>query len=121
MPVTDIRLMAAEVSAAGNPSGPWVSTATGALQDPDPVVRLSAAQLLLAHGPDPTAALATLNRALSDPNPALRLVGARALEQIPRNVLGTDVASLRRLLRDADPRVRIVAAAALLKLAGGVE
>lgn len=120
-PVSDIRLMAAEGSAAGNPSGGWVSIATGALQDPDPLARLRAAQLLIEHGPDPTAALATLNRALADTNPALRLAASRAFEQIPRDVLATDVASLRRLLRDADPRVRIVAAAAVLKLAGGVE
>jgi HEAT repeat protein len=120
-PVTDIRLMAASASAAGNPSGAWVSTATGALQDADPLVRLSAAQLLLINGADPAAALAALHNALSDQNPALRLAATRAMDQVPRAVIGTDVAALRRLLRDADPRVRIVAATAVLKLAGGVE
>jgi HEAT repeat protein len=120
-PVADIRLMAAEGAAAGNPSGSWVSTATDVLKDPDPLARLRAAQLLVEHGPDPAAALAILNRALSDPNPALRLAAARTLEDIPREALGADIPSLRKLLRDADPRVRIVAAAALLRLAGGVE
>lgn len=120
-PVTDIRLMAAEGAAAASPTGPWVATATTALQDPDPLARLTAAQLLLAHGADPTAALATLNQAMSDPNPALRLAATRAFEQVPRDALGTDIASLRRLLRDGDPRVRIVASAALLRLSGGVE
>jgi HEAT repeat protein len=120
-PVADIRLMAAEGAAAGNPSGSWVSTATDVLKDPDPLARLRAAQLLVEHGPDPAAALAILNRALSDPNPALRLAAARTLEEIPREALGADIPSLRKLLRDADPRVRIVAAAALLRLAGGVE
>lgn len=120
-PVADIRLMAAGVSAQNNPTGAWVSTATGALDDPDPGVRLSAAQLLLAHGADPTAATAALNRALSDPNPALRLLATRAVADTPPEVLAGDVPSLRRLLRDSDPRVQIVAAGVLLKVAGGVD
>lgn len=119
-PVTDIRLLALGASAAGNPSGPWVAIATTALQDPDPAVRLKAAQLLVAHGPDPAAGLAVLNSNLSDPNPALRLMAAGALEVLPREALAGDLASLRRLLRDADPRVRINAAGALLRIAGGV-
>jgi HEAT repeat protein len=120
-PVADIRLMAAGVSAANNPTGAWVSTATGALDDPDPGVRLSAAQLLLTHGADPTAAAATLNRALSDPNPALRLLATRAVADTPLEGLASDIPSLRRLLRDPDARVQIVAAGVLLKLAGGVD
>jgi HEAT repeat protein len=120
-PVADIRLMAAGVAAANNPTGAWVSTATGALDDPDPGVRLSAAQLLLAHGADRTAAAAALNRALSDPNPALRLLATRAVADTPLEALAGDIPSLRRLLRDADPRVQILAAGVLLKLAGGVD
>ncbi len=119
-PVSDIRLMAAEGSAAGNPTGAWVATATSALGDPDPLARLSAARLLVAHAADPAAGLAVLNAALLDPNPALRYAAARGIEDLPREILGTDVPTLRRLLRDGDPRVRIGAAAALLKLAGGV-
>lgn len=119
-PVTDIRLMAAEASAAGNPSGAWAATATTALQDADPAVRLTAARLLIAHGADPTAALAALNQAASDGNPALRLMAVRALEQVPADRLANDLPSLRRLLRDSDPHVRIAAASALLRLAGGV-
>jgi HEAT repeat protein len=82
---------------------------------------LSAAQLLLAHGADRTAAAAALNRALADPNPALRLLATRALADTPPLALAGDVPSLRRLLRDADPRVQIVAAGVLLKLAGGID
>lgn len=119
-PVTDIRLMAAEASAAGNPSGAWAATATTALQDADPAVRLTAARLLIAHGADPTAALAALNQAVSDGNPALRLMAVRTLEQVPVDRLANDLPSLRRLLRDSDPHVRIAAASALLRLAGGV-
>jgi HEAT repeat protein len=120
-PVADIRLMAAGVSAPNNPTGAWVSTATGALDDPDPGVRLSAAQLLLAHAADRTAAAAALNRALADPNPALRLLATRAVADTPPEALAGDVSSLRRLLRDSDPRVQIVAAGVLLKLAGGID
>jgi HEAT repeat protein len=120
-PVADIRLMAAGVSAPNNPTGAWVSTATGALEDPDPGVRLSAAQLLLTHGADRTAAAAALNRALADPNPALRLLATRAVADTPTEVLAGDVPSLRRLLRDSDSRVQIVAASVLLKLAGGID
>jgi HEAT repeat protein len=120
-PVADIRLMAAGVSAPNNPTGAWVSTATGALDDPDPGVRLSAAQLLLAHAADRTAAAAALNRALADPNPALRLLATRAVADTPPEALAGDIPSLRRLLRDSDPRVQIVAAGVLLKLAGGID
>jgi HEAT repeat protein len=119
-PVADLRLMAAGVSAPNNPTGAWVSTATAALEDPDPGVRLSAAQLLLAHGADRTAAAAVLNRALADANPALRLLATRAAADAPAEALAGDVASLRRLLRDTDPRVQIVAAGVLLKLSGGI-
>jgi HEAT repeat protein len=82
-------------------------------------VRLSAAQLILAHGTDRTAAAAVLNQALADPNPALRLLATRAVADAPPEALAGDVASLRRLLRDSDPRVQIVAAAVLLKISGG--
>ncbi len=119
-PVADIRLMAAEVAAPGNPAGAWVGTATGVLNDVDPLARLSAARLLVAHAADPAAGLAVLNAALADPNPALRLAAVRAVETFPREILGNDVPTLRRLLRDPDPRVRILAAGALLTLAGGV-
>jgi HEAT repeat protein len=120
-PVTDIRLMAAQASASANPSGPWTAVATAALQDADPIARLTAAQMLVAHGSDPAAALATLNEALADPNPALRLIAARAVEDMPRQLLGTGIPRLRGLLRDQDPRVRITAAGALLRLAGGID
>ena len=120
-PVTDIRLMAAQASAQGNPSGPWTTVATAALQDPDPIARLTAAQLLIEHGADPAAALATVHQSLEDPNPALRLVAVRTVQNVPPQALATDIPSLRALLRDTDPRLRIAAAGALLRLAGGIE
>ena len=120
-PVSDIRLMLAETTAEGNPDGTWVSTATAALQDPDPLARVSAAKLLLKHAADPAAAMAALGQALSDANPAMRLVASQALADVPRPLLGTDLPTLRRLLRDPSAQVKIAAAGAVLKLAGGVD
>ena len=55
-PVGDLRLIAVEAGASANPSGQWVGVATGVLQDPDPLVRLRAAELLLQYAADPGAA-----------------------------------------------------------------
>jgi vesicle coat complex subunit len=65
--------------------------------------------------------MATLGQALGDANPAMRLVASRALAEVPRPLLGSDLPTLRRLLRDSSPQVKIAAAGALLKLAGGVD
>ena len=120
-PVADIRMMAAEVAAPGAPSGAWVAAATAALQDPDPMARLGAADLLMRYAADPAAGKAVLDQALADPNPAMRLVAARALAEIPPAVLGTDIVQLRRLLRDTDAQIRIAAAGSLLRLTGGID
>jgi HEAT repeat protein len=120
-PVADIRMMAAEVAAPGNPSGAWVAAATAALQDPDPMARLGAADLLMKYAADPTAGKAVLDSALADPNPAMRLAAALTLDEISPAVLGTDIAQLRRLLRDSDAQVRTSAAGSLLRLTGGVD
>jgi HEAT repeat protein len=120
-PVADIRMMAAEVAAPGNPSGAWVAAATAALQDPDPMARLGAAELLMKYAADPAPGKAVLDQALADPNPAMRLAAALTLDEIPPGVLGTDVAQLRRLLRDPDAQVRIAAAGSLLRLTGGID
>lgn len=120
-PLADVRLMLAELAAPSNATGPWVATATKALDDPDPLVRLSAAQLLVKYAADPSAGLAAIAAGLADTNPAMRLATSRGLEEIPTALLGTDLPALRRWLRDATPQVRIAAAAALLRLAGGIE
>jgi HEAT repeat protein len=120
-PVADVRLMLAEIAAPQNPDGAWVATAVKALQDPDPLVRLSAAELVVKYAADPRPGLAVLTGALSDPNPAMRLAASRELDEIPNHLMGNDLPALRRWLRDATPQVRIAAAAALLRLAGGIE
>jgi HEAT repeat protein len=120
-PVADIRMMAAEVAAPGNPSGAWVAAATAALQDPDPMARLGAADLLMRYAAEPTAGKAVLDHALADANPAMRLAAARTLDEIPPALLGTDIAQLRRLLRDTDAQIRIAAAGSLLRLTGGID
>jgi len=120
-PVLDIRLMVVEGSAAGNPAGAWVGVATAALQDPDPLVKLDAATMLVKYAADPKPGYAVLAGALTDPNPAMRFAASRELDEVPPAVLATDVGGLRRLLRDAAPLIRVSAASALLRLAGGVE
>jgi HEAT repeat protein len=120
-PLADVRLMLAEIAAPQNPAGTWVASATKALEDPDPLVRLSAAELLVKYAADPAPGLLVLTGALADPNPAMRVAASWTVEEIPIQLLGNDLPSLRRWLRDATPQVRIAAAAALLRLAGGVE
>jgi len=119
-PVGDLRLIAVEAGAAGNPTGPWVGVATGVLQDPDPLVRLRAAELLLQHAADPGAAGEVFAQALGDTNPAMRYAAAQRLDHLPAAALERDMATLRRLLRDASPLVQIEAAGGLLRVAGAL-
>jgi HEAT repeat protein len=89
------------------------------LQDPDPLVRLRAAELLLQHAADPGNAGAVLAQALADTNPAMRSAAAQRLENLPVNALERDVPTLRKLLRDKQPEVQLEAAAGLLRITGG--
>jgi HEAT repeat protein len=120
-PIADVRMMLAEAAAPQNPSGAWVATATAAMNDADPLVRLNAAALVVKYSADPKPGLAVLDSALADPNPALRLAAADRLDEVPVALLGNDLPSLRKWLRDPSPEVRMAAAAALLRLAGGIE
>src|SRR5258708_8024602 len=88
-PVADIRMMAAEVAAPGNPSGAWVAAATAALRDADPMARLGAAELLMKYAADPAAGKTVLDQALADPNPAMRLAAPPARHEIPPAVFRT--------------------------------
>ena len=119
-PVGDLRLLAVEASAAGNPTGAWVSVATGVLTDPDPLVRLQAAELLMQHAANPGNARDVLFSALGDANPAMRTAAARSLERIPAAALENDLGALRRLLRDPSPLVQLEAAAGLLRVSGAM-
>ena len=117
-PVGDLRLLAVEAGAAGNPTGAWVGVATGVLQDPDPLVRLRAAELLLQHAAEPGAARDVFAQALGDTNPAMRFAAARRLDNIPAAALEGDLATLRKLLRDSSPLVQLAAAGGILRIAG---
>jgi len=120
-PVGDLRLLAVEASAAGNPTGAWVGVASGVLNDPDPLVRLQAAELLLQHAADPGKAREVLFSALGDSNPAMRTAAAQSLERIPAVALENDLGVLRKLLRDPSPLVQLEAAAGLLRVSGAME
>ena len=119
-PVGDLRLIAVEGSAPGDPTGPWVAIATGVLNDPDPLVRLRAAELLLQHAANPGSAREVFAQALSDTNPAMRYAAAERLDRLPGAALEQDLPSLRRLLRDSLPEVQIEAAAGILRVAGAL-
>ena len=119
-PVGDLRLMAVEAGAAGNPTGSWVAVATGVLQDPDPLVRLRAAELLLQHAADPGTAGEVFAQALGDTNPAMRYAAAQRLDRLPAAALERDLTTLRKLLRDASPLVQLEAAGGILRIAGAL-
>jgi len=120
-PVGDLRLLAVEGTAPGNPTGPWTAIAAGVLQDPDPLVKLRAAQLLLQHAAEPGAARDTLAQALADSNPATRSAAAQLLDSIPARALDQDLPGLRKLLRDPVPLVRVEAAAGILRISGAIQ
>jgi HEAT repeat protein len=116
-PVGDLRLIAARTAARENPQGPWAGTVEGLLTDPDPLLRLKAARLLLESGRPSPAASAALTAALADQSPALRTEAARLLRETGRQQPAAgDPGSLRRLLRDRLPDVQIEAARGLLGL-----
>jgi HEAT repeats len=119
-PVGDLRLIAVEAGASANPSGQWVGVATGVLQDPDPLVRLRAAELLLQYAADPGAAAEVFAQALGDTNPAMRHAAAQRLDRLPAGALERDLPALRKLLRDPSPLVQLEAAAGILRVAGAI-
>jgi HEAT repeat protein len=113
-PMGDMRLFAAEAEAATNPSGRWTGIAQGLLRDPDPLVRLNAAELLVTRSTDPDAARAILT-ALADANPGVRAQAARILPVAAARG-AVEVAALRALLRDPLPDVRLGAARSILAI-----
>lgn len=110
-PVPDYRLIAARSSAARNPQGDWAVTAEALLRDPDPAIRLRAAELLLAHGRFESVE-GMLSAALNEPAAPVRTVAARLLARVPHDERG--LALIRRMLRDSLPEVRLEAARALV-------
>lgn len=114
-PVGDLRLLAAQANAATGIDDTWVGPATGLLQDPDPMVRLNAAELLLKNGRNTEAAAAAIELALNDPSPGLRSLAAQRAPLVAATLTGSeDLATLRRMLRDALADIRLAAATGLL-------
>jgi len=113
-PVGELRLQAAHAAARQNPQGAWAGSAEGLLKDPDPMLRLKAARVLLEFGRQSEALTAALTAALSDDTPAIRTDAARLLREVSQRQPGVEnTAYLRRLLRDPVPDVQIEAARAL--------
>lgn len=113
-PIGDMRLFAVAAQADKNADGAWISIVEALLQDPDPLLRVRAAELLIRRAGDPASGRAALLTALSDPNPAVRSEAAALLpELVDRG--RPDLALFRRLLRDPLPETRIAAARALLR------
>jgi HEAT repeat protein len=112
--IPDTQIMAAR--AWEGRQGPWVGAVRALLDNPDGLIRLSAARAIAPVDPD--AARRVLGTALSDANPVIRYESAKALAEVPDlRLTGEDLASLRARLRDGDPAVRASAAAAVLRLA----
>lgn len=113
-PIGDMRLFAVAAQADKNADGAWISIVEALLQDPDPLLRVRAAEVLIRRAGDPASGRAALLTALSDPNPAVRSEAAALLpELVDRG--RPDLALFRRLLRDPLPETRIAAARALLR------
>lgn len=112
-PVGDVRLMAA-LGWNGAP-GPWVDAVRPVLQDPNPVSRMKAAELLAPI--DPEAARPVLAAGLGDDNPAVRAQAEQALSEasLVDSTL-VDIPRLRHNLREADAFIRLYAAGTLVAL-----
>jgi HEAT repeat protein len=83
------------------------------LNDPNPKVRLAAAQVFENLGPAARPSSDAIVQRLGDPNPFVRWVAARTLGRLSNPVVSGAVAGLARVLRDPDLSVRIAAANAL--------
>ena len=95
---------------AGNPDGAWQTAVRKALDDPDPLVRVTAAELLATHDRD--LARNALEGLLLDDNPVIREKASQAMVQ---RIAG-DFATLRRFLRAPDLAARVAAAGRVLEL-----
>jgi HEAT repeat protein len=131
-PVFEVRLLGAQAYEGKGP-GPWVQALMPALQDPNGLTRIRAAEMLAPVAPE--AARPILMDASKDPNPVVRGDVTRVLEQTkllappagseapvedsPEALGPAGLATLRHLLRDTDPATRLHAAGAILGIARG--
>jgi hypothetical protein len=104
-----VRAQALQAMAV-NPDAAWHTSVESLLHDPDPQVRLLAAQLDAPYAPDD--ARRVLEGLLGDNNLAIREVaGQTYLDQV-----ATDFGTLRRFLHAAEPVTRVRAAGRILTL-----
>jgi HEAT repeat protein len=116
-PVGEFRLIAAAAAAAAAPNGPWDSAAEALLEDPDPLVRLRAAALLLEHDRSTGKANAVLAAGIGDASPAVRTAASNlVIDAIRKPGVPLDLPALRRMLRDRLPEIQAAAAGSLLRL-----
>jgi HEAT repeat protein len=130
-PVYDMRLLGAQAYEGKGP-GPWVQALMPALQDPNGLTRVRAAEMLAPVAPE--AARPVLVEAARDSNPVVRADVMRVLERTElfspadqpidpsSNAKSSDsqgLATLRRLLRDPDAITRLSAAGSILALVRG--
>lgn len=95
---------------ANNPSPEWQAAVKKGLTDPDPAVRVMAAELLALA--DREASRAALEQLLLDDNPVIREKASQAMVQ---KVVG-DFGTFRRFLRAGDPLTRVQAGGRVLEL-----
>lgn len=110
-PLADHRLLAVRQAAGRDPRGNWPARAEGLLRDPDPAVRLQAAELLTAHGHGATAE-PVWQAALTSPSGPLRSLAAASLARLHADERNLPI--IRTMLRDPLPEVRLAGARALL-------
>jgi HEAT repeat protein len=114
-PIGELRLQGLRAAARRDPQGTWSGGVERLLQDPDPLVRLRAAGLLLEFRRESETLSKALGTALTDETPAVRTEAARLLREVTQQRPGVENAAyLRRLLRDQLPEVQIEAARALM-------
>jgi HEAT repeat protein len=114
-PVGQYRLLAATAAATQNPSGTWELVAESLLTDPDPLVRVKAAALLLEHGRKADTASAVLSAGMSDPSPAVRTSAAKLVIRSIQKAGAQDLPTLRLMLRDRLPDIQVAAASGVLR------
>ena len=127
--VLDMRLLGAQAY-EGKGTGPWVQAVMPALQDPNGLTRIRAAEMLAPVAPE--AALPVLLEASKDPNPVVRadvmrvfertgLLAASQQEPGPtsKSEGPTALDALRRMLRDPEPGTRLYAAGAIVAMVKG--
>ena len=111
-PLGDFRLLHARAEARRDPNANgWVPLGEALLNDPDPAVRLGAADLLLSQGRFGVAD-AVVVASLDDPSAPVRTLAARLLGRLAPSDKAYPI--LRKALRDTLPEVTVEAARALL-------